>query len=73
MDKNKRFIRPRNGRMIAGVARGIANYFGINVAIVRIIWILLLIPGGLPGLVPYLILWAIMPTEENSLETKQTS
>ncbi len=71
--ENRKFVRPKNGRIIAGVAAGIANYFGINIAIVRIVWILLLIPGGLPGLVPYLILWAIMPTEENSLETKQTS
>lgn len=68
--ENRKFVRPRNGRMIAGVAAGIANYFGINIAIVRIIWALLLIPGGLPGLVPYLIFWAIMPSEENSLETR---
>lgn len=70
--ESRRFVRPKSGRMIAGVAQGIANYLGINVAIVRIVWILLLLPGGLPGLVPYLILWAIMPSEEGSFETKQS-
>jgi phage shock protein C len=49
--------------MIGGVAAGIANYVGIDVTIVRLIWVLLLLPGGLPGLVPYLILWIIMPAE----------
>lgn len=68
--ESRKFVRPKNSRMIAGVAAGIANYFGIHVGIVRIIWALLLIPGGFPGLIPYLILWAIMPSEENSFETK---
>jgi phage shock protein PspC (stress-responsive transcriptional regulator) len=50
--------------MIAGVAAGLANYFNINVAIVRLIWILLLLPGGLPGFFPYIIFWVAMPSEE---------
>jgi phage shock protein C len=49
--------------MVAGVCAGIANYFNIDVTIVRIIWVLLLLPGGLPGFVPYIILWVLMPSE----------
>ncbi|HUQ85514.1 MAG TPA: PspC domain-containing protein [Candidatus Limnocylindrales bacterium] len=69
----KKLERPKNGRKIAGVALGIANYFGIDVTLVRIIWALLFLPGGLPGLIPYLLFWALMPSEEKTFETKQTS
>jgi phage shock protein C len=59
----KRLYRPNSGRMLAGVCLGLANYFNIDVTIVRVIWILLLLPGGLPGLLPYIILWVLMPSE----------
>jgi phage shock protein C len=72
MENHKRFVRPKNGRILAGVAAGLANYFGINVTIVRIVWLLLLLPGGLPGIVPYLLLWAIMPSEERAFEAKHS-
>ena len=52
--------------MLGGVAAGLASYFGIDVTIVRLVWILLLVPGGLPGFVPYVILWVIMPSEETA-------
>jgi len=54
--------------MIGGVAAGMANFLGWPVAIVRIFWVLLLLPGGLPGLIPYLILWVIIPSEKASAE-----
>lgn len=59
----QKLVRPKEGRVIAGVALGIANYFGFNVTGVRIVWLFLLIPGGLPGIVPYVILWLLMPSE----------
>lgn len=60
----KKLVRPREGRKIAGVALGLANYFNLDVTLVRVIWVLLLLPGGLPGLVPYLICWLLIPEEE---------
>ena len=59
----KELVRPMEGRKIAGVAQGLANYFDVDVTLVRIIWVLLLLPGGLPGLVPYLICWLLIPGE----------
>ncbi len=47
--------------MIAGVCGGLAVRFGLSPFIVRLIFFLLLLPGGIPGLLPYLILWFIMP------------
>jgi phage shock protein PspC (stress-responsive transcriptional regulator) len=49
--------------MVAGVCSGVANSLGIDPVIVRIVWVFLLLPGGLPGLLPYLLLWVIMPLE----------
>jgi phage shock protein C len=60
----KRLVRPKKGRILGGVALGLANYFNIDVVVVRIIWFLLLLPGGLPGIIPYLILWLIIPEGE---------
>ncbi len=61
--------RPKKGRIVAGVAAAIANYFHIRVLFVRIIWILLFLPGGFPGLIPYLILWLLIPSEKDHTES----
>jgi phage shock protein C len=58
---SKRLYRSRKDRMISGVCGGIANYFGIDPVIIRIIAVILLLPGGLPGFIPYVILWLIIP------------
>ena len=59
----KKLVRPQEGRKIAGVAAGLANYFDVDVTLVRIIWVVLLLPGGLPGFLPYLICWIMIPAE----------
>ena len=62
--------RPRNDRIVAGVAAGLAHRFGTPVWLMRLLWVLLLLPGGLPGLIPYVILWVVMPsgpTDSSSL------
>lgn len=57
----KRLYRSTSDRMVAGVCGGLAEYFNIDPVIVRVIAIALLLPGAAPGLVPYLILWLIVP------------
>jgi phage shock protein PspC (stress-responsive transcriptional regulator) len=59
----KKLTRPKQGRVLGGVALGIANYFEIDVTVVRLVWVFLLFPGGLPGLLPYLVMWLIVPEE----------
>jgi phage shock protein PspC (stress-responsive transcriptional regulator) len=59
----KRLMRSRQNRVIAGVCGGIAEYFGIDATIVRLIWIILALPGGIPGTLLYLIAWIVMPLE----------
>jgi len=57
----KRLYRSTTDRKIAGVCGGLAEYFNIDPTIIRVIFILLLLPGGLPGFVPYVILWLVIP------------
>jgi len=59
--KPKRLYRSREDRVIAGICGGIAEYFDIDPVIVRAVAVLLLLPGGLPGFVPYIVLWVIVP------------
>jgi len=59
----KQLYRSTTDRKIAGVCGGLAEYFNIDPTIVRIIAIILLLPGGLPGFLPYVILWLIVPVK----------
>ncbi|MDY6241975.1 MAG: PspC domain-containing protein [Prevotella sp.] len=63
---NKRLTRS-NEKWLAGVCGGIANYFGWDPAIVRLVWLLLtLCTVGFPGITAYIILWICMPQATNS-------
>ena len=59
----RRLVRRRDERRIAGVAAGVARYFGWNITAVRLTWLLLLLFGGTGGLL-YIILWIVMPLED---------
>ncbi len=55
-------VRPRRGRMIAGVCAGLANRYGWSPTGVRLVFLLsCLLPG--PQILIYLVLWAVVPTE----------
>lgn len=58
MKDNK--LRLQNG-MILGVCGGLGEFFGISAWWFRILFLILLLPGGAPGLIPYLLLWLIIP------------
>jgi phage shock protein C len=59
----KRLVRPRNGRMVAGVCAGIADYAGIDANIIRLILAALtLVTAGVFALV-YLAGWVLIPEE----------
>lgn len=51
----------RQDGMIAGVCGGLGAFFGIDPIWFRLLFGLLLLPGGFPGLLPYAILWIIIP------------
>ncbi|RPI24418.1 MAG: PspC domain-containing protein [Acidobacteria bacterium] len=53
-------LRRQNG-IVAGVCGGLAAFYGLRPFWFRLILIILLLPGGLPGLLPYVILWIAVP------------
>ena len=55
--------RSRRNRVIAGVCGGLGEFFGISPFWFRLGMILALIPGGVPGLLIYLLLWIMVPKE----------
>ena len=63
MLSSRGLYRPKRDRIIAGVAAGLARRFGLPTWLVRLVWLILLLPGGVPGVVPYLIFWVLMPSE----------
>lgn len=62
-----RLIRPRQGRMLAGVCQGLANAYLWDVTWVRVITVLLTLFGGGLGLVAYVVFWIVMPEEPLAL------
>ena len=79
-DRNgsKVLMRPRDGRMLAGVCAGVADYFGLDVTLVRVIWAVVSVITGGAGVLAYLVAWVIIPDEgqkspiaENIVSDKQ--
>jgi phage shock protein PspC (stress-responsive transcriptional regulator) len=64
MSKNRAPLRrSRDDRVIAGVGGGLGKFFGISPLWFRLAFLLSLLPGGIPGLLIYFILWVIIPNE----------
>lgn len=55
--------RSRNNRMIAGVCGGLEEFFGLDAFWFRLGFVLAMIPGGVPGILIYLVMWLIVPSE----------
>jgi len=55
--------RSRRNRIIAGVCGGLAEFYGISSFWFRLAMIIAFIPGGVPGLLIYFIMWMIIPSE----------
>jgi phage shock protein C len=54
--------RSRTNRMVAGVCGGLGEFFGISPFWFRLAMVIAFIPGGVPGLLIYLLLWLIVPS-----------
>ena len=64
MTTTKKLTRSKD-KMIGGVLAGLGKYFDVDPTIVRIAYVVLSIASiGFPGLIAYLIMWAIIPEEK---------
>jgi phage shock protein C len=61
-DSSKQLYRSEKNRVIAGVCGGLADYFNFDPVIIRIFLVLITLFGG-SGVLLYLILWVVIPTE----------
>jgi phage shock protein PspC (stress-responsive transcriptional regulator) len=58
---HKRLFRDENNKAIGGVCSGLANYFNVDIIVVRIIFLILFFAFGF-GLLPYIIMWVAVPS-----------
>jgi phage shock protein C len=58
----KKLMRSRSDRKIAGVCAGFAEYFDVDVTVVRVVWLIVALFGG-GGILAYIIAWIVMPEE----------
>lgn len=55
--------RSRRNRVLLGVCGGLGEFFGINPNWFRLAFLIAAIPGGVPGIGLYVLLWLIIPSE----------
>ena len=59
----KRLYRSRANHILGGVCGGLGDYFRLDPVLIRLIWLILILFGGI-GLILYIIAWVIIPLEE---------
>jgi phage shock protein C len=59
----ERLVRIRSEKKIAGVCAGFARYMGVDVTLVRVIWLVIAFTAGV-GFIAYIVAWIAMPMED---------
>ena len=62
VEGRRRLVRSRDDRKVAGVCAGVAEYFDLDVTLVRVVWLIVALFGG-GDFIAYLIAWIVMPNE----------
>ncbi len=57
----RRLYRDENHKLVGGVCSGIANYFDVDLVVIRVLFLILLFSFGI-GFIPYIILWIAVPS-----------
>lgn len=61
---NKSKLTRSNNRVLAGVCGGLAEWLGWDIALLRLLYLIISIfSAGFPGILAYIILWIVMPEE----------
>lgn len=63
MENTKVLRRSRHNRIFAGVCGGLGEFFGISPFWFRLVFLIALVPGGVPGLLVYFLAWLVIPKE----------
>lgn len=70
MENNKKLERDTQHKVIGGVCAGLANYFDIDVVLLRVILACMLVFAG-AGFWLYIILWAVIPAAKYGAESDE--
>ena len=62
MNATRKLYSSKTNRQVAGVCGGLAEYFNLDVTLIRVLFVLLAVLGG-SGLVIYVAMWIIVPKE----------
>jgi phage shock protein C len=66
-DVSRQLRRSRTNRQIAGVVGGLAEYFGVDPTLLRVIYVVgSLLSAAFPGLLVYLLLWLLIPEADGA-------
>lgn len=69
---NRRLYRCRHDRRLGGVAAGVAEFFGLDPTLVRLLWVVSVFFGGI-SLLLYIGMWIIVPLEPVSVDEAGTA
>ncbi len=61
----KTLFKNRTNKIIGGVAAGFAEYFDIDVTLVRVLMVVAFF-APIPAIIPYIVLWILLPTKESA-------
>lgn len=63
-DLSRPLRRSRDQKMVAGVVAGLARYFGVDVTLMRVAYVVIsILSAAFPGILVYVILWFVVPEE----------
>ncbi|MFH1161968.1 MAG: PspC domain-containing protein [Candidatus Jorgensenbacteria bacterium] len=62
----KKLHRSRTNKVCAGIIGGLGEYFGVDPALLRVVWIVILVFSGIvPGVIAYLLALLVVPKPVN--------
>jgi phage shock protein PspC (stress-responsive transcriptional regulator) len=62
MDATRKLYRSRTNRQVGGVCGGLAEHFNVDATLIRVLFVVLGISGGV-GILIYLAMWIMVPEE----------
>jgi phage shock protein C len=61
-DVSRPLRRSRTNRVIAGVVGGLAEYFGVDPTLLRVVYVVgSIVSAAFPGILVYILLWLLIP------------
>jgi phage shock protein C len=64
-DVSRPLRRSKTNRVIAGAVGGLAEYFGVDPTLLRVVYVVgSIVSAAFPGILVYILLWLLIPEAE---------